>query len=157
MPKAVYAHVATLRAGGCLDDYCLIQLLHCADAPEVVVTLKATYLHLHDEPRFVLHGTHGSFVKRGVDPQEPAALAGHLPTEADYGMDDPADWGILYKVNTEQRVPTLRGDYGLFYQNIYEHLRRGGTLQTAAKDILPVIGLIEAAYRSSAEGKVVYV
>ncbi len=70
MPEAVFADIATLRTGGKVDDYFIIHLLKPAKAPEVRITLKASYLMCENEPRFVLHGTEGSFVKYGLDPQE---------------------------------------------------------------------------------------
>lgn len=52
-------------------------------------------------------------------------------------------------------IRVFPGNYGGFYQNIYEHLRLGEALQTGARDILNVIRVIEAAYRSQQEGKVI--
>ena len=66
------------------------------------------------------------------------------------------------KVHTEiggeeicRKYPGISGNYGGFYQNIYEHLRLGEALQTGARDILNVIRVIEAAYQSQQEGKVI--
>ena len=54
-----------------------------------------------------------------------------------------------------RRYPGIPGNYGGFYQNIYEHLRLGKPLQTGAHDILNVIRVIEAAYRSQQERKII--
>ena len=63
MPEAVFADIATLRTGGKVDDYFIIHLMKPARMPEVKITLKASYLMCENEPRFVLHGTEGSYVK----------------------------------------------------------------------------------------------
>ena len=47
------------------------------------------------------------------------------------------------------------GNYAGFYDNIYRHLRHGEPLLTDAADVLLVIRLIEAAWKSSKEGNVV--
>lgn len=160
MPEAVFADVATMRTGGKVDDYFLIRLLRPAEAPEVKVTLKASYLMREAEPRFVLHGTLGSFVKHGVDKQEAALLAGQSPDQPHWGEETEQEWGLLH---TEQggkescgNYPGVPGNYGGFYQNIYEHLRLQKPLLTDARNILNVIKVIEAAYQSQKEEKVIY-
>lgn len=85
MPEALFADIATLRTGGKVDDYFIIHLLRPAKSPDVKVTLKASYLMCGNEPRFVLHGTEGSFVKYGLDPQEAALNQGALPTTPHWG------------------------------------------------------------------------
>lgn len=61
MPEAVFADIAILRTNGVVDDYFVIHLLRPEKNPEVRITLKASYLMCEPEPRFVLHGTEGSY------------------------------------------------------------------------------------------------
>ena len=70
VPDAVFADIDTIRTGGMVDDYFVIHLLRPSKAPRVKVTLKSSYLMCEPEPRFILHGTEGSFVKYGLDRQE---------------------------------------------------------------------------------------
>ncbi len=93
MPEAVFADIATLRTGGKVDDYFIIHLLKPAHAPEVKITLKASYLMCENEPRFVLHGTEGSYVKYGLDPQEADLTKGILPDTLHWGEEDKSQWG----------------------------------------------------------------
>lgn len=159
MPEAVFADIATMRTGGKVDDYFLIRFLRPALAPEVKVTLKASYLMREAEPRFVLHGTLGSFVKQGVDKQEATLLTGEMPDQAHWGEETEQEWGMLH---TEQegkeisgKYPGIPGNYGGFYQNIYEHLRLQKPLLTDARNILNVIRVIEAAYQSQKEERII--
>lgn len=161
MPEAVFADIATLRTDGKVDDYFLIRFLRPALAPDVKVTLKASYLMREAEPRFVLHGTRGSFVKHGVDKQEAALLAGEMPNRPHWGEESEQEWGLLHTETIEgeeicQKYPGTAGNYGGFYQNIYEHLRLQKGLQTEARTILNVIKIIEAAYQSHAEEQIIY-
>lgn len=160
MPEAVFADIATIRTGGKVDDYFMIRFLRPALAPKVIVTLKSSYLMCEAEPRFVLHGTLGSFVKLGVDKQEAALLAGETPDQAHWGEESEPEWGLLH-TETEGKIarekyPTIPGNYGGFYQNIYEHLRLHKPLLTNAHDILNVIKVIEAAYQSHDEEKIIH-
>lgn len=160
MPEAVFADIATMRTDGKVDDYFMIRFLRPFLAPEVKVTLKASYLMRQAEPRFVLHGTLGSFVKYGVDKQEEALLAGEMPTHPHWGEETEQEWGLLHTEKEGEEIvrkyPGIPGNYGGFYQNIYEHLRLQKQLQTNACDILDVIKVIEAAYQSCNKERIIY-
>lgn len=159
MPEAVFADIATMRTHGKVDDYFMIRFLRPSLAPDVKVTLKASYLMREAEPRFVLHGTLGSFVKHGVDKQEAALLRGEMPDQPHWGEETEEEWGLIHtEIDGEEicrKYPGISGNYGGFYQNIFEHLRLGEALQTGARDILNVIRVIEAAYQSQRKGKVI--
>lgn len=159
MPEAVFADLGVLRNGGKVDDYFIIHLLRPSLAPDVKITLKASYLMREAEPRFMLHGTLGSYVKYGVDKQEAALLAGEIPGGPNWGEESEQEWGLLHtEMNGKEiyrKYPGISGNYGGFYQNIYEHLCLGKTLKTHAQDILNVIRIIEAAYQSHRETKIV--
>lgn len=159
MPEAVFADLGILREGGKVDDYFIIHLLHPSLAPNVKITLKASYLMREAEPRFALHGTLGSYVKYGVDKQEAALLAGEIPERPNWGEESEQEWGLLHTEIDGKEIcrtyPGIAGNYGGFYQNIYEHLCLGQPLETHAQDILNVIRIIEAAYQSHRENKIV--
>lgn len=159
MPEAVFADIDTVRTDGKVDDYFMIRFLRPALAPDVKVTLKASYLMREAEPRFVLHGTLGSYVKHGVDKQEAALLRGEMPGGPHWGEETDEELGLIHTEIDRQvicrKYPGIPGDYGRYYQNIYEHLRLGKSLQTGARDILNVIRVIEAAYRSGQERKII--
>lgn len=159
MPQAVFADIATLREGGKVDDYFIIHLLKPSKVPEVKVTLKASYLMCENEPRFVLHGREGSFVKYGLDPQEADLTNGMLPDRPHWGEEDKSIWGILHSAkggkDVREQYPSLPGNYGAFYENIYQHIRHGEPLQSDAREVTGVIRLIEAAWESSRKQNVI--
>lgn len=159
MPEAVFADIATLRKDGKVDDYFIIHLLRPSKAPEVRITLKSSYLMCANEPRFVLHGREGSYVKYGLDPQEAALTEGLLPGTPHWGEEDKSFWGLLHTERDGKVVrepyPSLPGDYAAFYDNIYQHIRCGKPLQSDAREVVGVIRLIEAAWESSRMQRVV--
>ena len=159
MPEAVFADIATLRKDSKVDDYFIIHLLRPSKAPEVKITLKSSYLMCASEPRFVLHGREGSYVKYGFDPQEAALTEGVLPGTSHWGEEDKSSWGLLYTEKDGRIVyepyPSLPGDYAAFYENIYRHIHHGEPLQSDAREVVGVIRLIEAAWESSRMQRVV--
>lgn len=159
MPEAVFADIAILREGGMVDDYFIIHLLRPSLAPNIKITLKASYLMCEREPRFVLHGTNGSYVKYGLDRQEADLTDGLTPDTPHWGEEEKELWGLLHTDNNgaevREKYPSLPGDYDALYENIYQHIRNGVPLLSDAREVVDVIRLIEAAWESSRSGKVI--
>mgnify|MGYP003623795187 CR=1 FL=1 len=148
IPQAVYAEIDNLRDNGIVDDYFFIRLHY----PNVKVSLKASYLMREPMPRFVLHGTLGSYIKYGLDVQEAALDSGQMPDLPHWGEEAETEWGLLHTTIDQKdfrgKYPNMTGNYGAFYQNIYDHIRNKIPLLTNARDIIPVIKVIEAAFES---------
>lgn len=154
-PETVFADIRTLRTDGEVDDFFDVHL----DYRNLRVALKASYLVREPGPRFNLHGTNGSFLKYGLDPQEDLLKQGHLPTEPNWGAEPESNWGIL---NTDKRglhykgkIETIPGNYMAFYDNIYEVLANGAELAVKPEEAINVIKIIEAAVKSSETGKMI--
>lgn len=151
-PHSVMADIRIQRPGGKVDDNFEV-VLHYEN---LKVTLKSSYLVREPGPRYTLHGTEGSYVKYGADPQEAALKAGRLPLEEGWGAEPEEQWG---KLNTqlgglhfEGRVETLPGSYLEFYDNIYAAIREKDELQVKPEQAMQTIAIIEAALQSSREG-----
>jgi scyllo-inositol 2-dehydrogenase (NADP+) len=121
--------------------------------------VKSSYLVREQGPRYILHGTLGSFIKSGIDPQEEALKQGRHPGEEGWGKESQEWWGLL---NTEVRgvtkravVQTLPGNYSAFYDNVFECIRNGATPAVKPEEALNVIRIIEAAIQSNQEKKTV--
>ena len=159
VPEAVFADIDIIRTGSMVDDYFVIHPFRPSKAPHVKVTLKSSYLMCEPEPRFVLHGTEGSFVKYGLDRQEADLNDGQMPGTPGWGVEDESIWGLLHTEKAgnvvRRKYPSLAGNYAGFYDNIHRHLRLGEPLLTDAAGVLPVIRLIEAACDSSEMRQVV--
>jgi predicted dehydrogenase len=153
MPEAVWADVDSMRAGSEIDDYYHVKLIY----PEIKVTLKASYLVREEGPRYTLHGTLGSFLKYGLDPQEELLKQGGDPSMPDWGKEPESQWGIL---NTELnglhfrgKVETLAGNYAAYYDNIYDVIRNRAELEVTPEQALITLQIIEAAMESSRSGQ----
>ncbi len=150
-PESVWADIRKLRDGALTDDYFDIRLLY----PSFSTTLKSSYLVKEPGPRYILHGTDGSYIKSGNDPQEEALKQGIWPEGENWGLEPESDWGLLHteKNNITERkvIPTLAGNYMDFYDNLYEAVVHGAPLAIRPEEGLEVIKIIEKAYLSNKE------
>ncbi|MCC5892661.1 Gfo/Idh/MocA family oxidoreductase [Exiguobacterium sp.] len=77
VPERVQADVMVQREGGQSDDGFMITLLY----GEKRVYLRSNPFIAGEAPRFELHGTEGSFIKYGLDPQEAALRNGTITAD----------------------------------------------------------------------------
>lgn len=156
MPEYLFADVRAQRTGSEVDDSFDIFMHY----PQVKCLVRGSYLVKAPGPRYTLHGTHGSFLKYGLDPQEQALKEGKVPGTGDWGSEDPSQFGLITSEfsgkDQQQHIPTLPGNYLSYYDNIYAHLRDGAPLLVTPEQARDVIRIIEAAYESAEKGKSVH-
>ncbi len=152
-PDAVDGDIRIMRTGGKVDDYYDINLYY----ENVKVKCKSSYLVREEGPRYILHGTNGSFLKWGIDPQEADLKKGILPGVEAWGEDFVDDWGTLNSeingLHFEGVIETIPGDYRIYYNNIYNALVNGEELFVKPEESLLVIKIIKAAFESSKTGR----
>jgi len=106
VPDRVQADVMIQRDGGQSDDGFFITLHH----GEKRVYLRSNPFIAGEAPRFELHGTKGSFIKHGLDPQEAALRNGNL-------SPDVLETGTLSQDETSA-VAIESGRYTDFYREL---------------------------------------
>ena len=148
-PDSVAGDVACQRAGALVDDYFEIVLHYGAKR----VILSASTLIAAARPRFALHGSAGSFIKYGIDPQEKILRAGGSPSDAGYGEDAPATYGVLIDAADSRPVPTERGDWRVFYRQVADAVLDGTPPPIDPAEALTGLSIIECARRSAREGR----
>jgi len=150
-PEAVSGDVAAQRPEARVDDYFELTLHYGVRR----VLLSASTLVAAPRPRFSLHGTGGSFVKAGVDPQEAALKAGRLPSEPGFGEDAPEWHGTLTRADGGgERVPTRRGCYRDFYEAVADALLDGAPPPVDPADARDGLRIMALARRSAEEGRI---
>lgn len=102
------------------------------------------------KPRFYVTGSGGTFVKHGLDPQEPAMNRG----EIDAAREEPATYGRFHDGKQEVAVPTVSGRWRSFYENVADALAGKAELAVKPQDVRRSIVLLEAAFASAASGEV---
>jgi predicted dehydrogenase len=149
MPEAVFADIRSLRHGAEVDDAFTLLFKY----PEIKVTLKVSYLVREPGPKFSLHGTHGSFLKWGIDPQEEDLKSGKDPGSPEWGKEPEEYWGIFNTEINGQRYngkyETLPGNYPAYYDDIYDAILNNRKPGVTAEQGRDVIRVIEAAKESS--------
>lgn len=155
MPKAVSADIAVFRPGSKVDDYFDLKLIY----PSHRVTLKSSYYVREPLPGYVFHGTKGSFIKAKTDVQEARLLAGVSPAADDWGIEPGSEQGWLHTEwdgqIVKKHIESEKGNYGDYYNGIYEAIRNGKEVPVIAEDGMKVIQIIEAAYKSHKERRVI--
>jgi len=154
-PEAVFADVRTTRLGSRVDDSFEILLYY----PSLRVRLKSGYYYREPIPSFTLFGRKGSFHKSRADVQENALLANIAANTPGWGIEPESERGLLHTeiagTIIRELVPTEKGDYGQYYEGIYQHIRNGAPLEVTADDGIRVMKIITAALKSSAEKRVI--
>jgi scyllo-inositol 2-dehydrogenase (NADP+) len=149
MPRYVDARIGTQRPAGKVDDFFDIRM----EYKDFFVILKSSYLVREQGPRFILHGTEGSFTKSGIDPQEQALKDKKVPGTSGWGAEPEALWGKLNTTIEGKHVDgpfeTIPGNYLSFYNNVFAALRDGQPLAVKLQEARNVIQLIEACQESS--------
>lgn len=156
-PSAITASVRTERPGARVDDAWDILLEYEQDArgdAPLTAMLRATMTAVAPGPRFVLHGTQGSFTKYGLDPQEDQIKAGLTFDAPGFGEDPEAAWGELRLANgPSRRIATQKGDYRGYYANVRDAILGRAPLEVQPEQAWRTTRLIELARESSAQGR----
>lgn len=170
-PAAITASVRTDRDRSAVEDG-FDMTLHYPDyeGHGLLAHCRASYLACDASPRFLLHGTAGSFKKHGLDPQEPAILAGKRPVmlgcAPDTWLEEDSCHSGKLTVAPDPGVPsnlvtseerTMPGDYRLFYANVRDAINNRAPLAISSEDGYRVIKVLELARISSAEGRTISV
>lgn len=149
-PSHIFADVRLQRKNAAVADNFELILYY----PNLKVTLKAGMLVKGKTPTFLIHGTKGSFIKYGQDPQEEKLKNGFKPSGTkDWGLEPKESWGSIDTVDDIGFIISRQGDYTAFYRNIHQAITAGEELEVKPEQAKEVIRVIEAALRSQAEGR----
>jgi len=156
-PDTLQLDAAALRDGAVVEDYfhAVLRYERGPHAPLRVV-LHATTLAADPAPRYVLHGTRGSYVKHGVDPQEDVLRTGARPGAQGWGVD--AVDGLLILIGDAgqpqpRRLPTLPGDYVRYYGAIRDAIRDNGPNPVPPEQAVQLMEMLDLGRQSAAEGR----
>ena len=156
MPNAIFADIRAARKISLVDDYMELLLFY----PSKRVRIKSSYVVRESLPSYVFHGTKGSFIKARTDVQEKALQAGLTPDTKDWGSEPKNEMGLLHTEKDgkiiREYIPSTSGNYMEYYDGIYQSLTTGAPLPVTAEEGKRVIMVIENAYESNKQKKVIY-
>jgi len=153
MPQTIYLDRTLQRDGAQTDDWFHATLGYGT----LRVILHASMLVAHEGPRFIIHGTQGSYTKEGIDPQEDALKAGLRPGDKNWGIDETMGRLDVMRGTWMQhsQVPNERGDYTRYYVAMRDAILHGAPNPVPATEALQVMHLLEAGMLSASEGRLV--
>lgn len=151
-PRAILLTMASQREAAAVDD----DFLALLDYPGCRVSLAASALVADPTPRFRVHGTLGSYVKYGLDPQEERLKAGETPSPK-WGADDRHGTLTLAHeaggVLEGQEYPTLPGDYPAYYRGLVAALQGEAEVPVGVEDAMRSMALLEAGLDSHRQSR----
>ncbi|HTV58389.1 MAG TPA: oxidoreductase [Verrucomicrobiae bacterium] len=149
LPEAIFADLASQRSGGVTVDYFHVLMRYGA----LRVILHGESFVSADLPRFIVHGTRGSFVKFGLDSQEEALKRGEKPGGPGWGSDSRPGTLYTWKDGALQsaEVPAASGNYVGFYEAVRDAILGRAPNPVSPQDALGVMTVLETGVRSSDE------
>lgn len=181
-PAGIHLLRRTQRDGAVTDDFFHAVLDYAGHArhPGLMVELHASALTAAPTARFAAHGTRGSYVTFGLDPQEECLKVGDYPAR-DLSVRAARQWGrdphpgmltVLERVSEIEGEHQNRrgtdtaenddeilvgrshqgrdGDYPAWYAQLRECIRGSGANPTSATEALRVMKWLEAGIASEA-------
>ncbi len=154
MPQQIFADIRVVRPLSKVDDYWEILLYY----PNLRVRLKSSYIVREPLPGYIFHGLKGSFIKPKTDIQEDTLKEGGMPGRRDWGTEPATEKGMLHtevggKVFKEY-IDSEQGNYGEYYDAIYQSIRNGKEVPVTGSEGLNVIRIIQLAFKSSSAKQV---
>lgn len=159
-PDDISLNLAFQRDGTQVNDWFHALLRYESRYPGLRVVLHAGALVASPGPRFAVHGTQGSFVKFGLDPQEDALRAGGRPRIDTLGAwgQDPIIGEVLIHENgrvDRQTAPSPAGNYLAYYANLRDHLLGRAPIAVTPAQVRQLMALLGRGEQSAREGRLV--
>ena len=146
-PNEVRSDVRQLLGSGRMNDYFDLDFFY----DEMKVSVKSSYFRAKARPSFVVYGLRGMFVKEEQDRQEADLKKFYLPEgHDDFGLDSPKEYGTLIYYDDqgtyhEEKVPSVRGDYGFYYDALYDTLMDGKPPLVTEEQTMAQMRILEEA------------
>jgi predicted dehydrogenase len=145
VPEAMAADIRIERDGARIDDAFDVTLYY----PQMRAVLRSSMLAMPVGPTWIVHGTKGSFIKYGMDPQEAALKEGRTPAEADWDVEPASLHGKLTTPAGTRTLPTVRSSFARYYENVRDAILGNATLAVTPEWSLDVMCGLELAVQSS--------
>ena len=155
MPQAVFADIGITRNNSQVDDYFDILMRYANKR----VHVRGGYFYKQPVAEYTLFGKLGSFSKSRSDVQEAQLDQGMTPGDDDYGREPDSAAGKLCIGPPGQAgvrdIVSPRGNYLRFYDGLHESITRNLRAPVTASDGVRVMQIIDAAFLSHDEGRLV--
>lgn len=145
-PQQVFYHLRHLRQPDNPDDTFEAQLIY----DDMKAIIKTSHLVKTPYPKFIVHGTRGSFVRQQIDQQETCLKNGVMPDDTRFAGDE--EQALLEYIDEQgishiEHLPSERGDYGRVYDAIYATLTTGVANYVSEEQALTNLEILDGAFR----------
>lgn len=144
-PQAIAADIRIERAGAAADDAFDVTLHY----PHRRALLRASMLAASPGPTFAVHGTKGSFIKYGLDPQEAALKSGRMPDEASWDAEPSDLYGRLTTPEGTRTIATIPSSFSHYYENVRDAILGKAELAVTPEQAVNVVHGLELGVASS--------
>ena len=145
IPQAISADIRSERPGAAADDAFDVALHY----PHMRAFVRASMLAAAPGPTFAVHGTKGSFIKFGLDPQEAALKSGRIPDEAGWDAEAPEMYGRLTTPEGTRTIATAPSSFTHYYENVRDAILGKAPPAVTPEQALDVMRGLELAVASS--------
>ena len=146
-PLGITCDLAIQRDGGLAPDWAHAVLRY----EHTRVVLNAAMLIAAPDVRFAVHGTKGSWLTSGLDPQEDQLKAGMAVGAPGWGVDPSPPVFVEGETGERSSAPGPAGDYPAYYAAVAGALRGEGSNPVPPSEALLVMEMLEAGMQSSRE------
>jgi len=153
--SSVYAQLDIIEVDeGPTDASFFITLIHKNGSHSYVSSSKVNHLVARE---LRVYGEKGSYLSQGTDVQAQAIFAGKRPADdlANWGFEQRDRWGTLHHAEGDEAVPSEQGAYHAYYEAFAEAVRNGNEPPVTAKQAIDVLAVLDAAFISARENRVV--
>lgn len=147
-PDHIHYDVRQLLGTGRMNDYFDLDLYYGT----LKISVKSSYFRLKERPSFAVYGKKGCFIKETKDRQEEHLKLFYMPDNKDFGEDTLKHYGILTYIDEagtihEEKVKTVKGDYGRVYDDLYEAIINGENKTITDEQILLQMEILETGVK----------
>ena len=148
-PDHIHYDVRQLLGIGRMNDYFDLDLYYGT----LKVSVKSSYYRIKERPSFVIYGKKGMFIKEKKDKQEEHLKLFYMPHHNDFGVDLSHEYGTLtyYDENNiyhEEKVISVNGDYGRYYDALYETIINNAKPLVTPEQTLLQIEILEKGIKN---------
>lgn len=156
MPEAVFADLECMRPGLTSNDYFEVLLFYPS---KLRVRIKGSVYVKERTFSYILNGENGSFLQKRSDLQEEALEKGAIPSLESW-IETPGDFdGLLHTtiegIEIRKETRSAIGNYMNYYQDIYKALTGAAPNPVPAADAVKTMTIIDAAFQSAKEKRVI--
>lgn len=148
-PDKIHYDVRQLLGTDRMNDYFDLDFYY----DDLKISIKSSYFRIKERPSFAVYGKKGCFIKQTKDRQEEHLKLFYMPHHADFGLDTLEDFGTITYIDEagkprEEKVPTVAGDYGRIYDDLYEAITNGKEKTITDEQTILQIEILETGFNT---------